>query len=210
MLTLLLVRHGQTDWSKARRFCGRNDPPLNATGRAMADAMAERWGGERWDAVYASPLLRARQTAEPLAARAARPVTVDPDWVEIDCGRWEGLTQAESSARDPEAWAAFLRDPSRNGPAGGESGEAALVRTLRAWERVRAAHPEGRVAIVAHKGNLRLLACTWLGIPLARFRSHLELPLSGTCLFEVRDAPRLIHWADASHLSPALRAEAFE
>src|SRR5947207_15182276 len=95
MLSLHLVRHGQTDASLHNRFCGRIDPPLNPTGLAMAEALAARYGGEGWAEIACSPLQRARQTAAPTAARAGVALTVDDDLVEIAYGEWDGRAEAD-------------------------------------------------------------------------------------------------------------------
>ncbi|MCI0340747.1 MAG: histidine phosphatase family protein [Planctomycetales bacterium] len=207
-LTLLLVRHARSDLNRQHRFTGRRDPPLDEGGRAMAEALAADHGGEGWEAVWSSPLRRALETATPVARRAGLPVTTDPDLVELSLGEWEGLTPAEARARDPGTYAAWEADPARHAPPGGETAEAVAARALAAIGRLRAAHPAGRVLVVAHKATVRLVACSWLGIPLSRFRAAFELPLTGVCEFALASTPRLVRWADTSHLPPALRAEA--
>ena len=76
MLSLYLVRHGQTDYSLRNQFCGSIDPPLNATGMRMADALAARYGAVEWAGIYASPRLRTRQTAAPTAKLAGLEVGI--------------------------------------------------------------------------------------------------------------------------------------
>src|SRR3954463_16075144 len=98
MLSLHLVRHGQTDASLNNRFCGRINPPLNATGLAMADALAARYGKHedgRFAEIVASPLVRAQQTAAPTARAAGLTVTSDEGLVEIAYGEWDGRTEAD-------------------------------------------------------------------------------------------------------------------
>ncbi|MDB4966876.1 MAG: phosphoglycerate mutase, partial [Myxococcales bacterium] len=102
MLSLYFVRHGQTDASLNNRFCGRLDPPLNATGLAMAHALAARYGMEGFVEIVSSPLLRARQTAEPTAQLAGLPLTTDEDLVEIAYGEWEGRAESEVATADAE------------------------------------------------------------------------------------------------------------
>src|SRR5581483_11305534 len=98
MTTLLLVRHGETDWNAERRWQGHADVPLNARGREQARALAEELAGESIDAIYSSDLSRAQDTADIVGARLDVPVVVDPDLREIDVGPVEGLTAEESAA----------------------------------------------------------------------------------------------------------------
>jgi broad specificity phosphatase PhoE len=88
---ILLVRHGLTDWNYASRFQGRTDVPLNKEGMAQAEKVARRVEGWPVDAVYSSPLTRARQTADIIAARLHKSATIIDDLVEVNFGMWEGL-----------------------------------------------------------------------------------------------------------------------
>ena len=139
MTTLLLVRHGETDWNAERRWQGHADVPLNEHGRAQARDLAGRLATERVDAIYSSDLGRARETAEIVAARVGLSVVVDPDLREIDVGTREGLTGPEVDGR----------------PWDGESKEAHTERTLRALLRIAERHPGAHVVVVGHGGTLR-------------------------------------------------------
>ena len=139
MTTLLLVRHGETDWNRELRIQGSSDIELNELGRKQAEALADELAHVELDAIYASDLSRARATAETVAERLGLPVTVDPDLREIDVGSREGLTGAEVGDREWD----------------GEPHEAHAERVLRAVHRIAAAHPSGRVLVVAHGGCLR-------------------------------------------------------
>ncbi len=139
MTELLLVRHGETDWNRERRWQGHADPPLNEAGRAQAAELAAALAGERLDAIYASDLRRAYETAEILGARLGLPVTSDPDLREIDVGSWSGLTREQLAGREWD----------------GETQEAHRKRVLRAVRRVARLHPAGRVLVVTHGGSLR-------------------------------------------------------
>src|SRR5438093_966133 len=102
MTTLLLARHGETDWNREGRWQGWADPPLNESGRAQARELAEQLRLTPFDAVYSSDLLRAHETAEIVAAPHAVPVVADPGLREIDVGSWSGLTRAELQERFPD------------------------------------------------------------------------------------------------------------
>ena len=108
MTTILLARHGETDWNREGRFQGHADPPLNETGRAQAAALAVELAEVELAAVYSSPLRRALETARGRGGRAGlEPVAVDA-LREVDVGSWQGLTRAEIEARFPEQLARWL------------------------------------------------------------------------------------------------------
>src|SRR5262245_37696401 len=117
MLTLYLVRHGQTAHSRENRFCGSStDLPLLPEGQEMAEALATYYAGETWQAIYTSPLSRAVETAEPLARRVGLRLRIEAGLREIAYGEWEGLMEAEIRRRSPEALEAWVRDPGRCAP----------------------------------------------------------------------------------------------
>src|SRR3989442_14715579 len=116
MLTLFLVRHGQTALSRANMFCGSIDPPLSPIGREMAEALAARYGDEKWAAVYASPLARARETAAPTARRAGLTVELDDGLREIAYGGGGGRAESGVAARPPGAVPARAARPRRVRP----------------------------------------------------------------------------------------------
>jgi broad specificity phosphatase PhoE len=149
MTTILLARHGETDWNRERRVQGHTDRPLNDEGRRQALALADELAGEPVDAVYSSDLVRAHETARVVAERLGLDVTVLPDLRERDFGTWEGLTDEEILERFPQA---------RNGPWGdAESREEMLERIRAALGRIADAHAEGRVLVITHGGPVRAL-----------------------------------------------------
>ena len=154
--TILLVRHGETDWNRERRIQGQSDPPLNDMGRDQAHALAQTLGGEEIDAVYASDLARARETAEILAAELGLPVVVDPELRELDFGPWEGQTVEELEARYPDAFGRWV-DGGQAEWDGGETHAAMADRVRQAVRRLAAAHAGGRILLVAHGGPVRVL-----------------------------------------------------
>ena len=144
MATLLLARHGETDWNRDGRWQGWADPPLNDLGRAQAAALAEQLRTTPFDAVYSSDLRRAHETAEILAAPHGVPIVVDPALREIDVGSWSGLTRAEIAVRFP------------NGDRpDGETHEQHAARVRAAVTRIARDHPGGRVLVVGHGGTIR-------------------------------------------------------
>src|SRR6185369_6866034 len=102
MTTILLARHGETDWNVERRVQGHSDTPLNDRGRQQACALAEELAGESIDAVYSSDLLRAHETARIVAEQRGLGVTSIRDLRERHFGTWEGLTDEEIFERYPD------------------------------------------------------------------------------------------------------------
>ncbi|HWH04956.1 MAG TPA: histidine phosphatase family protein, partial [Gaiellaceae bacterium] len=108
MTTIVLARHGETDWNREQRFQGHADRPLNELGREQARELAERLRNDRIDAVYSSPLVRALETAETVAAALGLPVETREALREVDVGSWEGLSRDEIEERHPEDFARWV------------------------------------------------------------------------------------------------------
>jgi len=207
-LSLYLVRHGQTDASLANRFCGRLDPPLNATGLAMADALGARYAREGFLEIVSSPLLRAQQTAAPTARGAGLAVTLDDGLVEIAYGEWDGRAEADVEREDAARFHAWAAHPGRVAPPGGESGADIAVRALAAVERIRARHAAGgKVLVVSHKATLRVLVCALLGIDIDGFRARIAQKVCAVSIIDFKPSgPLLQVLGDTSHLPPSLLA----
>jgi probable phosphoglycerate mutase len=202
MVTLHLVRHGDTRAALEGIFCGDLDPPLTDTGRSQAEALARAVEPLEPVALYCSPKLRARQTAEPLARACALPLAIEPDLREIGYGAWDGRKEAEVRAAEPEAFAAWVTDPGMAAPPGGESGHAIAARALPVLLRAVSRHASGHVVMVSHKATIRVLTCALLGIPLARYRSHVACPTASITSFEVTPAgATIVRLADVHHLA---------
>jgi broad specificity phosphatase PhoE len=146
MTTILLARHGETEWNRIGRYQGWADPPLNETGRAQARTLADQLRSTPFDAVYSSDLRRARETAEIVAAPHGVPVIAEPGLREVNVGEWSGLTQAEVERRFPGG-----ERP------GGETREQHARRVLAAAEQIARAHPGGCILLVSHGGTMRAL-----------------------------------------------------
>ena len=166
-LRLLLVRHGHAVANRPWTFLGHSDSPLSEDGLAQADRLAMRLETEAIDAVYTSPLRRARQTGDVLAARHDLPCRVDKQLIEQDFGAWEGLTLTEVKDRFPEDVAAWQADEDGAGPTAGETVAAVAERAGRAWETLRQRHQGQTVLVVAHGAILNALICTLLGTPVS-------------------------------------------
>jgi probable phosphoglycerate mutase len=205
-LTLYFIRHGQTDCSRQNRFCGALDVPLNETGEQMAQALADAFAGEPWDAIYASPLRRARQTAEPLARRLGLTVRIEPGLREIDYGAWDGRLEAEVEREEKPVFDAWATYPDRVPPPGGETAVEVAERAMAAVHEILDRHQEGRVLAAAHKATIRILVCALLGIDVGLFRRRVAQEVGAATVFEFRSTgPLLRALNDLSYLPPHLR-----
>jgi broad specificity phosphatase PhoE len=154
--TLILVRHGETNWNRDGRWQGHADEPLNERGREQARALADELAAQPVDAVYASDLSRARETAEIIAARLdRRPVEVDSRLREVHVGGWSGLTMAEIDDRYPSEVARWRGGDTAHAFDGGESYAAMGERVVEALVDIAARHPDGHVVVVLHGGPIR-------------------------------------------------------
>jgi len=183
---LYLVRHGQTEWSRARRHTGRTDVPLNRAGEDEARALGVRLAGERFDRVFSSPLSRAMDTAR-LAGFDRRAEQSDA-LLEFDYGKYEGLTTPEIRAERP-GWDLF-----RDGCPGGETVEAVAERARPLLASCTDADED--VLLISHGHLIRILAASYLGLPLDAAR-HLFL---GTASVSVvgreHEWPAILRWND--------------
>ena len=150
--TILLVRHGETDWNRERRIQGHTDVPLNDEGRRQARALAADLHGEHVDAFYSSDLARAVETAAIVAGTRSLAVTEVGGLRERHFGTWEGLSDVEAAERFPEAtretWEVW---------GDGESREEMTERVLTALDAIAASHPNETVVVVTHGGPMRVV-----------------------------------------------------
>jgi broad specificity phosphatase PhoE len=180
----VLLRHGETEWSRNGRHTGHTDLPLLPEGERQAIDLRPLLEPYQFTAVWTSPLLRARQTGE--LAGLGDVAVIDPDLSEWDYGAYEGLTTAEIRAERP-GWDLF-----DDGAPGGETAAEVAARADRVIERVR--NTPGDVVGVAHSHLLRVLAARWIGLEPAYAR-HLVLdPASLSLLGWDRDQPVIKLW----------------
>jgi broad specificity phosphatase PhoE len=194
---LYLVRHGETEWSRARRHTGRTDVPLSPAGEAEARALGAHLDGLEVDRVLASPLARATTTAR-LAGFGVRLETTRA-LLEFDYGEYEGLTTPQIRAGRP-GWDLF-----REGCQGGETVGAAAERARRLVAELAAG--DGRVMLFGHGHHLRILAACYLGLAPEAAR-HLFLgTASVSVLGREHDWPAVLLWNEQEG-SEAQRHEA--
>jgi probable phosphoglycerate mutase len=189
-VTLLLTRHGETEWHAENRYAGRSDVALTERGHTQATALAA-WittlpADRRPVTVVSSPQSRARHTAAPSADALGVPVDVRADLRELDFGIAEGHTIGELREQHPELVRRFLLDPVAGAFPGGEDPEDAARRGVAALRDISgiAGHHEGPVLVVAHNTLLRVTLCALLGIPVRNYRTVLPR-LDNTAITEL-------------------------
>jgi probable phosphoglycerate mutase len=206
MLELVLVRHGQTDYSRENRFCGAIDPPLNAIGEQMAEAFGAAYASQTWTAVFSSPSARARATAAALAGRIGADIVIEEGLREMAYGDWEGLRHEDVKAQWPEAYGYWAADTASRGTPGGETAFHVAARAARVLENIKRDVPEGRVLIASHKATIRIMVCALLGLDVRLFRDRIAQPVAAITRFELKKSgPLLVALGDLRHLPPELR-----
>jgi probable phosphoglycerate mutase len=188
--TLVLARHGETEWSRTGRHTGRTDVPLTEAGREAARRLGGRLAGREFALVLTSPLGRARETCE--LAGLGEHAQIEPGLREFDYGEYEGITTPQVRETRP-GWNLW-----RDGAPGGEQPDDVGARADRVIDRVLEAG--GDVALFAHGHVLRVLAARWVELP-AEYGGHLAM--STASLSELgyeRERRAVWLWNDTSHL----------
>jgi broad specificity phosphatase PhoE len=166
--TILLARHGESDWNRSEQWQGLADRPLTDLGREQAHALADRLRDAQLDAIYSSDLQRARTTADAVAATHGLEVHEVPELREVDVGSWSGLTRAEAQARFPEGYARWI--DGGEGWDDGETYEQLRERVVAAIRRIAEHHDGGKILVVAHGGTIRAIHAAALGIDVSTYR----------------------------------------
>ncbi len=203
-MLLYLVRHAQTASSAVDSFNGRSDLPLTEQGREQARKLGARLSNVQFAAVVRSPLGRTEATARLVAPGV--PHVILEELTEIDYGEWEGLSPAQARERNPELYDAWVADPSRIAPPGGETAAQVAQRALAAVAEIqRLFEPAGGlVLVVSHKATLRVLAAALTLAPISRYRARWAQDECALNLVELRTGkePFLRLWNDTAHLGP--------
>lgn len=206
---ILAIRHGETDWNVDNRIQGQLDIGLNAEGRRQAARLARALrGGESIDAIHASDLSRAQDTAAAIGQAVDRPVALHPGLRERFFGDFQGQRFTEIEARWPEEAMRWRRREPDWAPPGGESLRAMRERVLDTVHALAAAHTGGLIVLVSHGGVLDLLYRAATGLDLQAPRTW---PMANTSVNRLLWTPQglsLVGWADTSHLDDASLDEA--
>ncbi|WP_224247194.1 histidine phosphatase family protein [Hyalangium gracile] len=187
---IVLVRHGETAWSRSGQHTGRTDIPLLEDGRRMGRALERPLRAWSFVAVWTSPLRRASETC----ALSGHGVIAreNPDLMEWDYGAYEGKTSKEIHATEP-GWKLW-----KDGVPNGETVEQVGARADRVIEEARRAR--GNVLLFSHGHLLRVLAARWLGLPPTEGRLFALSTASISVLGWNEEQPVLVQWNDTSHL----------
>ena len=184
--TIVLVRHGETDWNRDSRFQGHADIPLNEAGRGQARGLALELKGESFSAVYSSPLLRASETATILVARRGLDIEPAAALMEVDVGSWSGLTRDQVEARFPDGFQRWL--DYGHGWDDGETYDELGTRVVSGLKRIATSHPDTTVLAVTHGGPIRSALAASAGVPFGEARRSIHV--LGNCAvvrLDVRD-----------------------
>ncbi|MGZ8795576.1 MAG: histidine phosphatase family protein [Gaiellaceae bacterium] len=188
MTTILLARHGESDWNRAKRWQGQADRPLTELGRTQARELAGRLAQTELDAIYSSDLQRARETAEIVARSRQLSVTTLAGLREVDVGSWSGLTRAEAELQFPDEYARWTAG--EEGWDDGETYEQLSERVVDTVRHISTEQPQGRVLVVAHGGSIRAVHASALGVDVNTYRRiHRVEPnatLSAVCVQDGR------------------------
>jgi len=207
MLTLFLLLHWQTSFSKANAFCGAAlNPELTEDGHQMAECFAKAYSSTPWQAIFTSPLKRTLETAHPLCNATGMSPQVRDGLKEIGYGKWEGKTIDEVAAEFHDDYIRWTADPAWYPPTDGEAAVSIAHRSLQVVEEIEKIYDEGNVLIVSHKATIRILLCSLLGIDVGRFRYRLACPVGSVSIVEFgKHGPLLKAMADRDHLDDRLK-----
>lgn len=163
--TIILVRHGETDWNREHRFQGHADPPLNERGRAQANALAEQLAGESFATAYSSPLRRALETAGILAGRLGVHFEPRDRLKEVDVGSWTGLTTTDVEERFPDGFRHWSVTRA-GGWTDGETYEALGARVMSELLELAELNAGEHILAVTHGGAIRSVLAAAAGVSL--------------------------------------------
>jgi probable phosphoglycerate mutase len=200
---VIFIRHGETDWNRIKRIQGHVDIPLSQHGLQQAEQLGARLAREgRIDAVYSSDLQRAQQTARPFAAALGLEVRLSEGLRERFYGAFQAHDSDEINEKFPAEYIEWqTRDPGFSPPGEGESQRVFYHRVVHAMEPVVAAHPGGRIAVVAHGGVLDCIYRFAMKLPLRDPRNWPLLNCSINIVDYGKDGASVVSWGDIAHLS---------
>lgn len=208
MTTILLARHGESDWNRERRWQGHADRPLTERGREQAAALAVRLRDVDLDAVYSSDLERARETAAAVGREQGLGVRVLAELREVDVGSWSGLTRAEAEERFP---ADFQRwQAGGSGWRDGETYADMSARIVGAIGQIVRDHPDGCVLGVTHGGPIRAIHAAALRVDVEVYRRARPVEPNARLSAVCAEDGRLTELCPASRLDDLLATDRAE
>jgi broad specificity phosphatase PhoE len=169
---ILLIRHGETDWNRIRRFQGRSDLPLNQKGKDQAHALALALKDESLTAIYSSPLIRTLETARLIKVfHPSIPLFEEEGLVEMNLGEFEGMEAQRWAAEYPDFLRTWQETPASVTMPGGENLQEVQTRAIGTLERITKLYPtESTLLLCSHNFVNLTMLCYALRVPLDRFR----------------------------------------
>ncbi|NMB41541.1 MAG: histidine phosphatase family protein [Firmicutes bacterium] len=203
MQKVFLVRHGETNWNLQMRFQGKENIPLNETGKNQAQLVSQRLSSEKFSEVFSSPLLRTLETAKNIAfARDLKPQPVE-GLSEIYFGNWEGKVYTEMNEKEQKHVDQWMINPENSVIPNGEQFEDFKDRVLKSYEELLAADErKENFVIVTHAGAIKVLVAGILGMPFSKINRLRLSPASlTTILYDDWKNAYLDVYNDTCHLA---------
>lgn len=202
MARIIVVRHGQTAWNEGEgeRFRGRAEVELDDQGIRQARATAARLAQWKAAAIYSSPLKRALSTANILAEPLKLPVQPMEGLIDIDYGRWQGLSLKEAAEDDSKLYELWLKSPHLVTFPQGESLEQVQKRVVSAVESLVPQHPGQSIVLVSHKVVCKVLFCSLLGLDTSHFWQLQQDPCAVNLVEVAESAAAIVSLNDNCHL----------
>lgn len=199
--TVLLIRHGDNDWTESHKLAGRlPGVHLNEYGRQQAEAVGQRLASTKLHAIYASPLERTQETAQAIAQHHSLEIQSRPGLIEVDYGEWMGESVKKLSKN--KNWPVVQFYPSGAGFPGGETMFMMQTRCVQEINTLVAAHPGETIAIVGHADLIKAAVAHYLGVHLDLFQRIVISTASITSISFSLMGPRIITVNDTSHNPP--------
>ena len=198
---IILIRHGESEGNRQKRWQGHWDSPLSERGRLQAQALAARLARLPFDFLYSSDLSRARETAEIVAAATGHALIVEPRLRERNIGIFQGLTWEEIEARHPEEARRLQENWNEYQVPGGESEALFFERAVTTVEKLAQRHRGRRIVAVTHGGVLRAMLMRGLGLPREEARSYAVINAALNRFAYNDEGWELISWGEAEHLT---------
>ena len=201
MAKIYLLRHGETEWNhNGNRYCGLTDIALSDKGRQQAELAAEYLKDVPFQDVFASPLIRAYETAQIIAAKHGLPIQTESRIREIDFGVWEGKPKEELINEDSKVWKSWGEDPTD--VHAGETGETAsdvFNRAKAFFDELGAEHAGKTILVVGHNTLNRIFITGCLSAPFRSYR-NLKQDNTGITVFEMKNGIEFLHINLDEHL----------
>jgi broad specificity phosphatase PhoE len=198
-MLMFLVRHAESTWNRLRRIQGQKNPHLSPYGKREAKLVGKRFRGLSFDAVYSSPLRRARETAEAIVGKRAE-VSIEEGLKEINLGDWEGKTLRRIRKEYGEAFDRWAVRPTRIRIPGGEDFRSFVMRVRHALGTIEREHPTGNVLVVCHGGVISTYTTHILNLTLDDVWCLTVKNASLTIVEVGLDTHKLVTFNDISHL----------